>query len=120
MVLAEVFCTVELLIWLLVHPGKVCLPSRCTGMCFQLQCAVLFKKSLRVVDGEPAGGSRQAPFSITALLLAADRRLLFPCPPGDTRCLLWRDLLHKGKHGVGAAHPPVMELGVKAQLLTVS
>ena len=57
-----------------------------------------------VCDGWGASwGSRQAPFSITALLLAANGGLLLPCPPGDTRCLSWRHLLHKGKRGAGAA-----------------
>lgn len=73
-----------------------------------------------VCDGWGASwGSRQAPFSITALLLAANRGLLLPCPPGDTRCLSWRHLLHKGKHGAGAAILLCWSPGVKAQLLTV-
>ena len=73
-----------------------------------------------VCDGWGAScGSRQAPFSITALLLAANRGLLLPCPPGDTRCLSWRHLLHKGKRGAGAAILLCWSPGVKAQLLTV-
>lgn len=73
-----------------------------------------------VCDGWGASwGSRQAPFSITALLLAANGGLLLPCPPGDTRCLSWRHLLHKGKRGAGAAILLCWSPGVKAQLLTV-
>lgn len=73
-----------------------------------------------VCDGWGASwGSRQAPFSITALLLAANGGLLLPCPPGDTRCLSWRHLLHKGKRGAGAAVLLCWSPGVKAQLLTV-
>lgn len=73
-----------------------------------------------VCDGWGASwGSRQAPFSITALLLAANRGLLLPCPPGDMRCLSWRHLLHKGKRGAGAAILLCWSPGVKAQLLTV-
>lgn len=73
-----------------------------------------------VCDGWGASwGSRQAPFSITALLLSANRGLLLPCPPGDTRCLSWRHLLHKGKRGAGAAILLCWSPGVKAQLLTV-
>lgn len=73
-----------------------------------------------VCDGWGASwGSRQAPFSITALLLSANGGLLLPCPPGDTRCLSWRHLLHKGKRGAGAAVLLCWSPGVKAQLLTV-
>lgn len=73
-----------------------------------------------VCDGWGASwGSKQAPFSITALLLAANGGLLLPCPPGDTRCLSWRHLLHKGKRGAGAAVLLCWSPGVKAQLLTV-
>lgn len=73
-----------------------------------------------VCDGWGASwGSRQAPFSITALLLAANGGLLLPCTPGDTRCLSWRHLLHKGKRGAGAAVLLCWSPGVKAQLLTV-
>lgn len=73
-----------------------------------------------VCDGWGASwGSKQAPFSITALLLAANGGLLLPCPPGDTRCLSWRHLLHKGKRGAGAAILLCWSPGVKAQLLTV-
>lgn len=118
MVLAEVLCTVELFTWLLVHPGKVCLPSGCTGMRFQLQCAVLLQKALCVMDGERAGGAGRLPSASLPFCWLQTGGCSFPALL-ETRGVCRGGICSTGKRGAGAAILLCWSPGVKAQLLTV-